>query len=179
MHPVVKGNVQALQQLLSLLDTLRGDHYAVSASTASGSSMGRHLRHILDHYHAIADAVSQSGEVDYDRRQRDSHIERDIVAAKRALQQRLRWLRELAEEALARQVLVKTEVLLNEQHCVQMPSTLGRELLYASAHTVHHLAFMAATLKTANVPLSPTIGLAPATASWTRKKPLAKCDLGQ
>jgi hypothetical protein len=42
-------------------------------------------------------------------------------------------------------------------------STLGRELLFVSSHTVHHFALVAHYCKTAGVDLGADFGKAPAT----------------
>jgi hypothetical protein len=49
-----------------------------------------------------------------------------------------------------------------------VPSTLGRELLFLSSHTVHHFALLGNYCKAAGVEMGADFGKAPATVAFER-----------
>jgi hypothetical protein len=52
---------------------------------------------------------------------------------------------------------------------VTVETTLGRELMFLSSHTVHHFALVAQYSKAAGVDLGHDFGKAPATVAFERK----------
>ena len=65
-----------LDQLITVLDQMRADHYALSIPSLN-ASVSQHVRHILEFYICLFDGL-QSGMINYDNRKRDPRIENDI-----------------------------------------------------------------------------------------------------
>lgn len=172
MHPIVLGNIEVLQQLIDILNRIEQSHYAEPICAAVESPIGKHIRHILDHYTAVR-RVESLGKIDYDLRSRQSQIERDKQVALEALMAVRDWLQALDSDDLDAVTEVKTEVMLSSQQSTTVTSSCGRELIYASAHAIHHQALIAVALRIAGLDVSQSFGLAPATATWEREQALA------
>jgi len=138
--------------------------YTFSHPSASGSSIGGHFRHVVDHYSRLIDGVN-SGLVDYDARERDVRIEQD---------------REFACQTVAR-LLIASEPLSNFDPSHPLPvacavnpdgesptveSSLGREMVFVVSHAVHHYAIMAMMGRSLGVPVPERFGYAPSTLKF-------------
>ncbi|MCA1758587.1 MAG: hypothetical protein LC658_02365, partial [Bacteroidales bacterium] len=73
MKNVAKEN---LLQLKDLLQVIKTEHFTKKTEVLSDSSIGQHIRHILEFYLLLVSG-SFSGTVSYDKRQRDKRIEQD------------------------------------------------------------------------------------------------------
>src|SRR4051794_12362113 len=73
-----------LQQLQAVISCLQDDQYSMKPVGVVQSSIGAHVRHCLDHVHALLSA-SETGELDYDQRDRGTAIETHRAAALSAL----------------------------------------------------------------------------------------------
>lgn len=102
--------------------------------------LGPHLRHCLDHMTALLRGLDD-GIIDYDARDRDSRIESDPERFLAALADAEGGLRRLADHDLSRTVEV-LQMPASDAHPARVGSTLSRELVFLSSHTIHHLALM-------------------------------------
>ena len=73
------------------------------------SSIGRHVRHVLDHYIAFQSGL-ESGEVDYDMRSRDSAVEKDSALAQEQIASVIDWIK--AQISHDKPVQMKSELNL-------------------------------------------------------------------
>lgn len=94
-----------------------------------GATIGKHLRHILDHYRLLLDVLEADGRtvLNYDKRVRLTLIETsrtEAGEAVRSLQRRLRALDEKGGEWLGRKVTL--DAVTPEE--VRLESTAGREV---------------------------------------------------
>lgn len=163
----VTGCLEVSAQALTLLERLTSQQYTHIASPLLQSSIGSHMRHILDVCHALA-VWPQSSMVDYDNRRRAHPVEsqRDIAIDE---WHRIRaWLGALTASQMETPVTVKSEVCLSRQVHREMPSTLGRELAFISSHAVHHMALIRVSLCAQGVEYENTFGVAPTTLSHQR-----------
>ncbi|MEM1261902.1 MAG: DinB family protein [Pseudomonadota bacterium] len=148
-----------LLQIAELLDQLPGGRFAHCDDTVLGSSIGAHVRHILDHYDCLLDGVV-SGSIDYACRSRDNRAETDVRYTRRRIAALIERLRTLSFEATT---------VLDVQHepgSVGAPanrSSLGRELEFLMSHTAHHYALIAVLLNRFELPVPQDFGLAPST----------------
>lgn len=129
------------------------------------SSIGQHLRHILDLYQVMIDP-QQDELVDYDVRRRGLALETEKEAGLLELRSLRGWLQALSPEFLKQEVQVKTEVLLSETCSVQLPTTIARELIFTASHLTHHLALMVTIAKVIGYKVNDAVGLAPATNTF-------------
>lgn len=159
---------EALSQVVTLVEACNQDQYA-EVFTHASSTVGQHVRHILDHFSAIhAELETQC--IDYNVRQRHSAIETDKGKALDALGHWLAWLESLvfSDSDVERDVSVHSEVSVHREQSITVASTLAREWMYLINHTVHHLAYATLGARQLGVLLDARLGLAPSTASFLR-----------
>lgn len=164
-----KGTKNIAQQISSLLSQIDQPTYAQPLDIFNGSSLGQHFRHIIEFYACLISG-SKSGKVDYTLRKRNSSIENDPVIAYQEFKEILKQI-ELLDE---RQDLeVRADFPANGQEVRPIvQSSLGRELMFASDHAIHHLALIKIGLKTVfpNIAVDQEIGVAPSTLKYQEGK---------
>jgi uncharacterized damage-inducible protein DinB len=160
---LIDSNLQTLHTAAQLLKTLKNDQYSHIQRPHFESSLGKHLRHILDHYLCFRRDFAK-GIIDYDQRQRDCQLEIDKDYALCVIQQIVHFLEGLKQHASARQclrVLMCNDVDVPEGEITE--SSLGRELQFLQGHSVHHYALMAAILRISGHAVGHDFGVAPST----------------
>jgi uncharacterized damage-inducible protein DinB len=169
MKPLLEANIDCLQQLAATIESLSEADYS-RVTGDHGYGIGRHVRHILDHYAALKVSLS-TGLLDYDQRQRDNPLEMDSNLALAAVKTYQQWLQTL--DLVDAPLQVKSEINVLQSVPMTLPSHLSRELCYLINHTVHHLAYMRLLAVGMGYTIDQTIGLAPATASNLRESEAA------
>lgn len=162
---------EALRQELSLLTTLTPEQYRASAEGHFRSSVGKHLRHNLDHFEAFFRGFD-SGQIDYESRSRSGRIEDMPGLAEEALNgytMELENLRGRNEAAL--QVREESETGAEERRWLD--SSIGRELQFLLGHTVHHNAIIAMIADRHGLELPERFGVAPSTQRHEAQQPAA------
>lgn len=160
---LVDSNLHTLNTAIKLLSDLPSDLYTKVHSPCFESSLGKHMRHIVDHYLCFKRDFHK-GVIDYDQRNRDSQLETDKDYALSVCQEVRHFLSQLVLEGDACDPL---HVLMCND--IDMPagevtiSSLGRELQFLQGHSVHHFALMAVMLKLAGVEINQDFGVAPST----------------
>jgi len=134
-------------------------------SSPVGSSIGTHMRHIIERISCVLDGQGH-GLVDYDCRARDRLLEANPETAGSALSGIQDTLNEL-DSNQETQLLVR-ESVHQDNPAVAVASTLERELMSLVSHTIHHLAIIALLARTAGHPLPNDIGKAPSTIIYER-----------
>lgn len=167
MNEIVKGCIEVVNQGKCFLNSITGDSYVKVVKPFFISSSGEHMRHILDHFTALKNGLD-NGLIDYDQRQRGSHIETKKSLALLRLNEIEQWIISLDENSLDQPLIVKSEVALSETLVTKTTSTLARELMFATSHAVHHYATIAVAIQMLNLTLDKNFGIAPATASYFR-----------
>jgi uncharacterized damage-inducible protein DinB len=157
----VQDNLAALDQIADWIGTLDASAYARRVEVCFGSSVGGHLRHVLDHYLSLCAGLTE-GRVDYATRQRDPRVESDPAHAGGVLGRVRAQLQALAGRFPGGAALqVRTEAA--HEAVDWAPSSLLRELDFALSHTVHHLALIAVISQLIGQPTPPDFGVAPST----------------
>lgn len=166
VHPVVAAAAAMLDQCEEFIRTIPSDAYAVESRALKGGTIGKHIRHTLDHYRAALAACTGTI-IDYDRRERDVPMETDPEAALRAIDDLKRAVEGLKRSDLASPVKIRVMVSGDGTE-VELGSTLARELAFASHHAVHHHAMLGAIAEEVGVSVSQDFGKAPSTLSYER-----------
>ena len=168
----INGSVETLNQMIQFIESLDNSHYQSINTAFFESSIGQHLRHILDLFHALIRARDNSDSiVNYDIRRRGIALETNKSLGLIELHQVKVWLTSLDPNTFNTAVKVTTEVELSQQSVDSFISSFGRELSFAASHLTHHLALMAVIAKTFGLHVDTSLGLAPATASYLRAQP--------
>lgn len=163
---------EVLLQGSSLLAGLDDGQFSQSVPQLKDSSIGRHYRHVLNHFQTLENALG-SAVVEYDRRVRGTQLETSCEAARQETE-RLRAVFDTQMEA--REFLpVRVRVLSGyaTPAIIETPSRLDREALYVLSHAIHHFAFIALLAGFLGAPMPPNFGLAPATLAHMEQPALA------
>ena len=169
MIPIIKGNIDAIEQAHTLLLKLTDEAYCHVCSPYVSSSIGQHMRHIIDNYLVIMDGQAQQ-HVNYNVRRRGAKVEHCRATALQELQAIQHWLCQLNAEQLDQRLTIVSEVCLQEEHSDYLSSSLHRELMFVASHCIHHMALIGVAVRLQNIPVAKYFGLAPATATYTRQQ---------
>ncbi len=155
-----------LEQCDGFLASLEQQTFTTPSERMLGSTIGQHVRHSLDHYSAAL-ASLDGAVVDYDTRQRDTPVENDLEAARSVLAEIRQTVAGLGEDALVGGLTIR--VMLNaEGDGTELPSTLGRELAFATHHAIHHCAMIASIAGEHGATVPAGFGKAPSTSNHER-----------
>lgn len=175
--PAAAAAVCLLEQCASFIDALDDDSYRRTSAAMMGGTIGKHVRHCLDHFAAVVNAASGGGAIDYDHRQRDVPMETDRAEARRAIDGIVTGLRSIHAAASAVPVTVRVMLAADGAEAV-LPSSLARELAFASHHAVHHHAMMKVIADEFGVPCPEGFGKAPSTLNHERTSARAAAEEG-
>lgn len=160
---VVQQSLRILSQKETVLKTVSSDDYIRKLDSFYGASVGGHIRHSLDHFQRLADAMDNPGKlVDYDERKRNTLIESDKTAA-------LFAIGVLSRKLPAVDINKEIEVsFMGDDKTFKayiMKSSFSRELSFVSHHAVHHLSMVRLMMNSMHytLPDSQTIGIAVST----------------
>jgi hypothetical protein len=160
-----------LQQAAEFVRFLAIDFYASACPTASGGTIGKHLRHLLDHYAAVIAAVRESKLViDYDHRERDVPMETCTAAALQTITLLRSSLAGLTSDVLDQAIVVRVMVHASGR-TVNLRSTVGRELAFATHHALHHHAMMKFIAESFGLSTPQGFGRAPSTLNHESRGP--------
>jgi uncharacterized damage-inducible protein DinB len=169
MRRIIDAAVSILDQGVELLRHISTESYTARLPVAFNASIGGHYRHCLDHFASVIRALDD-GMIDYDHRERDRRIEVDTAYALSLTRDLAEELRELAPSALRRFVQARCEISYEDGDSPVSVSSLGRELVYAIAHTIHHFALIAVMARLLGIQLPETFGVAPSTIAHQSKQ---------
>jgi len=164
-----EGTRTIAQQIRSLLLQLDQASYARPLDIFNGSSIGQHFRHIIDFYDCLVRGV-KSGKIDYASRDRHTNIETDPTVALKKFDDLLTQLDQVDE---LDRLEVKADFSPNAQATRPIvASSVGRELMFACDHAIHHLALIKIGLQTTfpELALDPELGVAPSTVRYQAEK---------
>lgn len=133
-----KGAVQLISQIIATIKIMDQTDYDRPMDIYNGSTMGKHFRHIYDFFNCLV-VQSDQAVIDYCLRARDEGIEsnRDFaIELFEALKLNLAKLDETKE------IIVKADFEIEDKIRPQVNTTIGREVMYAYDHAVHHLAIV-------------------------------------
>ncbi|MFM9994343.1 MAG: DinB family protein [Phycisphaerales bacterium] len=159
---VAAAGLALLDQCAGFVGRLGDAPYCGESATIKGGTIGKHVRHVLDHYRAALDHAARDGTIDYDHRERDVPMETDRRAALAAIAGVRDRLAALCDADLSRPVRVRV-MLAGDGAEAELGSTLGRELAFATHHAVHHQAMLKAMAAEFGVEAGERFGKAPST----------------
>ena len=162
---LIQGCCYCVQQCTDLMQLLSKENFT-NASPGS-SSIGAHMRHILDRFQSFF-AGLQSGCINYDDRKRDKSIESNPEAASFALASVARRVEDIDLQAnLGRNITVR-ESVHHDGPTVAIHSTVDRELMGLVTHSIHHLAIISMLAKSLGIDMGSDFGKAPSTIRYER-----------
>lgn len=163
MNSLLTDNIACLQQATDLVHSLPDALYARKEATCYNSSIGGHLRHVLDHYHSLEKGW-EARQIDYEARPRDTHLETERTAALAALTHAIKSLNKRSSDELATSVEI---CLGNAATPAVCHSSYLRELQFLLSHTIHHFALIATIARLGGFEDFPEgFGIAPSTLAY-------------
>ncbi len=123
-------------QLENSLLLLSNEQYCRQITTLSNSSIGHHVRHIIEMFVLLQEGFV-TGVVNYDKRNRDHTIETSKDVAIDRLQQIASSI-----NAENKDLLVEIGFDKNSDQVNSIPSNYFREIAYNLEHTIHHMALI-------------------------------------
>jgi len=160
--------VALLQELGEVVQHLSSRQYVQKPVGVVESSIGGHVRHCLDHVSALISAIDL-GTLDYEHRLRGTPIETSRIAAIEAIDDLIAHLQSLGEIDLD-QLLYMRALMCASGPAMTVRTSVGRELAYVLAHTIHHNALIGAMVKTLGGWLPERFGYAPSTVRHLEAK---------
>ena len=160
--------VALLDQIAASVAALDAGVYARPENSGGGATIGKHVRHALDHYAALLERdPGPGGTVAYDRRVRGGSVETDPdAAAARALELRAR-IDDLGDGGMGAEVRIGVLMSPDDPE-VELRSTLVRELAFVCHHATHHLAMIKPLARESGIELPAELGRAPSTVAHER-----------
>ena len=165
---LIEENLEALAQLRDLVAELSPEHYRQPFSAQGRHSLGKHVRHIIDHYDALlaGKAAGDVSELDYEHRQRDAALEQWPQLAGRRLGEIAERLHAADGLSPGREVRL---VYPTGGETLSLTASVGRELAFLTSHTVHHMAIIGLLAEQLGIALPEHFGVHPSTRRhWQR-----------
>ena len=172
ISPLRDAIAEVLRQGESLLNSLSDGEYTRTLPTVFGSTVGGHYRHCLDHFQSLLQGLD-ADEINYDHRERNPRIEHDRNFARAETHRILRGFASIPAPFLDCPINVRTKVNYELDAASSIGSTVGRELMYAVAHAIHHYALIAVMCSVLGVPVPAGFGIAPSTLKYHAEQPKA------
>ncbi len=135
-HDIIDPAIRNLERIEHLIRLLDKHSYSNSNTGPYYSSIGGHLRHVLDIFACIIRGVD-SGIVDLTDRRRGTRVETDPDAALDYLGSVIQDLAGLKETDPSTPVTIIDDLGSGK---IKIPSTLGSGLCQAHSHAIHHFA---------------------------------------
>lgn len=133
---MIPAIVQNLNRGISLLNSVSDQEYANNSTAPYYSSIGIHMRHILDVFQCIFDGI-EKGQIDLSARQRNELAETKVTVGLEYFEHIISLLEKVRETDLNRLVEVKDDLGLG---MISANYTIAAALIQAHSHAIHHFA---------------------------------------
>lgn len=148
MHIIIESTLKTLEKSKSLLDNLTDSLLCDASISPYYSSIGSHIRHILDFYECIFN-INTNNQIDLTARNRNKHVESECESAKDYLNFIIENLKTF-DKSMNATVVVLDDLGLGK---LEMPYTYSALFSQANSHTIHHYAIINYILNGLNVTL--------------------------
>lgn len=164
--PAIRGCLESCNRLLAVVQSVTPEQY--SASWKGHNGIGPHMRHCLEHLTALQTGLDE-GTISYDARERNRDLEHDPKACASAIEDVSDWLSAL-DATLLDAPLTTCQIPQVDSAPTRSQSSLRRELLFVTSHTIHHLAVVSMLAELHNIPLPDRLGVAYSTTTYERAR---------
>lgn len=162
---LISAAEDVLRQGIALLDSIDEDTYSRKEEGPWGSSIGAHYRHVLDHFLCLIEGLWDF-QINYDHRSRNLDTETSVQVARSTTQDLFGALAAIPHDVLGRDCTVVYSVQYGDRTAQNVPSVVGRELLFCVGHAIHHYAIMKLLCSMRAVGLPNEFGIAPSTLKY-------------
>ncbi len=133
---MITAIIQNLNRGVNLLNSINDQQYANNSTAPYYSSIGIHMRHILDVFNCIFKGI-ETGQIDLTARERNELAEIKVAVGLDYFEQIMSQLNEIQLEDLDKMVEVKDDLGLG---MITANYTLAAALIQAHSHAIHHFA---------------------------------------
>jgi hypothetical protein len=142
--PLILQTESVLYQLTDAINQLKHGDYKKPLETLSLSSIGQHVRHIIEFYQCMMNGHEKSV-INYDRRIRDKMIEESREFALQCVNKILFDIKSIElNKSLSLEVSYEQN---KEDASFMLSTTFERELVYNIEHAIHHMALIKIGIK--------------------------------
>jgi uncharacterized damage-inducible protein DinB len=158
---MIFGTVRAtVKDLANALDQLSDTQYTKSCITLSGSSIGQHVRHVVELFQCLVNGY-ETGVVNYDSRRRNQAIATHKMVALECMSG---IINTISHPDKPMQLYADFS---REDKPSIISTTYFREIVYNIEHTIHHMALIRIGITEASeIELPQEFGVAPATLKY-------------
>jgi hypothetical protein len=160
--------------------------YVGGPAKTYGEHVGAHLRHIIEHYETLANALASSAPSssqvcvsDYDARGRDPFLEADPEVALTRISLLHHALGDIPDPLMDRPVDVHTRGGVQGEHNFSTRSSVARELMFLNSHATHHFAILQGYARQRGETLGVGLGRAPATVAYEQRLQRERLELAK
>ncbi len=164
-----EGTALLINQIIETLKQLDDEQYSQKLTIFGGATLGQHFRHIFDFYHCLQSGIL-NGTVNYSKRKRNPQIENHTAEAIRQFSATKQLVTHMS---LFDQLAVIPDFSPQlGNHSLSFSSSVGRELMYAYDHAIHHLAIIKIGVKSQfpGLEIDPDLGIAPSTIRYRNEQ---------
>jgi hypothetical protein len=162
---LISAAEDVLRQGIALLDSIDEDTYSRKEEGPCGSSIGAHYRHVLDHFVCLIEGLWDFN-INYDHRSRNRDIETSVEVARSTTQDLFEAIAAIPDDVLSRECTVVYSVRYGDGTAQNVPSVVGRELMFCIGHAIHHYAIMKLLCSMRAIGLPNEFGIAPSTLKY-------------
>jgi len=163
---MIQNLVYNLNSYKKFIKVINNKDFSKKTSVLSNSSVGQHLRHVLEFYICLFDGIKK-GQICYDERKRDLLLETDKEYAIQTMDNIIQKLRKITSDA---SIQLKATLSDKDDNFFILNSSIYRELVYNFDHSVHHQALIKIGLKEFKCnELEDNFGIAPSTIKHNKK----------
>ncbi len=137
MNMIIQSNLKTLQKTRLLLSNLTNEELCNNSVSPYYSSLGCHIRHILDFYDCVLN-IDSDNRVDLTARKRNNNVECNCDDASEYLNKIITRLQNIDYKA-AERIVVIDDLGLGK---TEIQYTLGALFAQANSHAIHHYAII-------------------------------------
>ena len=137
MKFIIQASIQTLKKSQILLEKLSNDQLCNELIPPYNSSIGTHIRHILDFYDCIFE-VNSENRIDLTKRKRNKEAELNCESA-------LIYVETIVNKLNSISFNVNTSIIVIDDlglGKIEIPYTFGALIAQANSHTIHHYAII-------------------------------------
>lgn len=150
-----------LGDLRDLLYQLSDRDYTLPINYLGNSSVGGHVRHIIELFQCLLDSY-ENGQLNYDNRKRDKQIESEPLFAIEVINGIIKSIEKENKN------LSLAQIISND--CMIIETNYFREVVYNLEHCIHHQALIkVAAYQLENINVKENFGVAPSTIEYRKQ----------
>ncbi|KAJ1906260.1 hypothetical protein GGI01_001764 [Coemansia sp. RSA 376] len=148
LHSLFDSTADQLTELSKTISTLTDTKYTTESDALPGSTIGKHVRHILDHFTLLFSAltIDPHPTVSYSHRERNTFAQDTVAGGVASIEAMAQTARNLREQDVSSANPITISDTMPGGNDEKFLSTVGRELWFCTHHMIHHNAIIASLM---------------------------------